>query len=93
MYNRDRSILYYVSHKSDYENNLGINYFILEKKIDKSLFYLGKYTLTLTPPTKDTRCEIMSREDVITMLNKDREKFSCRSCFAPLAKKKKKLTF
>jgi len=75
MYNRDMSILYYVSDKLDYENSLGIHYVTLEKKIAKDLFYLGKYTLTLTPPTPNTKCKIMSREDVIAMLDKDRAKF------------------
>lgn len=69
------SILYYVSNKHDYENNLGINYYTLKKKIEKELFYLGKYTLTLTPPTSSTRSKVMSRQDVIAMLDKDRVKF------------------
>lgn len=75
MYNRDMSILYYVSKKADYVNNLRIHYVTLEKKINKGYFYLGKYTISLTPPTPDTKCKIMSREDVIAMLDKDKVKF------------------
>lgn len=75
MYNRDMSILYYVSKKSDYVNNLGIHYATLEKKMDKDYFYLGKYKITLTPPRPETKYKIMSQEDVKVMLNKDRLKY------------------
>lgn len=76
MYNRDMSILYYVSKISDYVNILGIHYATLNKKIDKGYFYLGKYTLTLTAPTPNTKCKIMFQKDVIEKLNKDRAKLS-----------------
>lgn len=67
--------MYYVSHKSDYVNNLGIHYATLEKKIDKGYFYLGKYALTMTPPSPDIKYKNMTRVDVIAMLNKDRGKY------------------
>jgi len=32
LYNRDKSVLYFISNKQEYVNKLGINKFLLEKK-------------------------------------------------------------
>lgn len=74
LYNRDKSILYFVSNKKDYVERLGIHYATLEKKMEKGLYYLGKYLLTTTQPTPGVKRKNMSIEDVILMLDKDKAK-------------------
>jgi hypothetical protein len=49
LYNRDKSVLYFISNKQEYVNKLGINKFLLEKKIDKPSLYLKRYSITSYP--------------------------------------------
>jgi hypothetical protein len=49
LYNRDKSVLYFISNKQEYVNKLGINKILLEKKIDKPSLYLKRYSITSYP--------------------------------------------
>jgi len=75
LYNRDKSILYFVSNEQDFVNKLGFNRFTLKKKIDKGLLYLNRYTLTRSPLNFQGEPKFITFIGVKSKLDQDRIKF------------------
>jgi len=78
LYNRDKSVLYFTSSKHDYVEKLGIHNSTLEDKINKGLLYLGKYSITMTPPTLDAKLHTLTLEEIKAMLDQDRSKIQAK---------------
>lgn len=73
VYNRDKSILYYIAdNKKDFIQDLKIKYYTFEKHLEKGTYYLGKYlfTYSLVPTAKNKK---MTLAEFALKLEKDRE--------------------
>lgn len=77
MYNRDKSVLYFASHKLSDFSKLGIHYFTLKTHLKKRTYYLKRYSFSNTLDDK-AKIKILSLSELNLKLKKDRLSFRRR---------------
>ena len=79
LYNRDKSILFYSStRKDDFTIVLKINYFTLDKHIQKGTIYLKRYTISRVA-AMGAKVLNLSLNEIALKLQEDRRSFSVKS--------------